>query len=98
MIIGLPKETLPGETRIAFVPSEIKRATSDQLSFQIETGAGLEAYFSDDSFLFPFYSFSEIVLLLCNPHSIFLVPFQRPDLSSSPAHTGLVHCLHPILG
>ena len=51
MIIGLPKETLPGETRIAFVPSEIKRATSDQLSFQIETGAGLEAYFSDDSYI-----------------------------------------------
>ncbi len=51
MIIGLPKETLKGETRIALLPSDIKRAVSDKLSFQVETGAGIGAYFSDDMYL-----------------------------------------------
>ena len=50
MIIGLPKETLQGETRIALLPSEIKKSISDHNSFKIETGAGLGAYFSDDAY------------------------------------------------
>ena len=50
MIIGLPKETFPSETRVALLPSEIKRASSDKILFQVETGAGLGAYFSDDSY------------------------------------------------
>ena len=51
MIIGLPKETLPGENRIVLLPSEIKRLSSDNLSFQLEAGAGLGAYFSDNSYI-----------------------------------------------
>ena len=45
MIIGLPKETMPGETRIALLPQDIKQLASDILSFHLETGAGLGAYF-----------------------------------------------------
>ena len=51
MIIGLPKETLPGETRIALLPIEINRLASDILLFQMEAGAGLGAYFSDESYI-----------------------------------------------
>jgi len=51
MIIGLPKETLSGETRIALLPSEIKRVASNTLIFHVETDAGMKAYFSNDSFI-----------------------------------------------
>ena len=51
MIIGLPKETMPGETRIALLPIDIKNILSESISFQIETGAGLGANFPDELYL-----------------------------------------------
>ena len=76
MIIGLPKETLPGETRIALLPAEIKRLTSDILSFQLETGAGLGAYFSDESYLesgaeviSDVYSHSDVIIRINPPET-----------------------------
>ena len=51
MIIGLPKETLPGETRISVFPDEIKQLASDELQFQVESGAGLGAFISDESYI-----------------------------------------------
>ena len=51
MIIGLPKEKLPGETRIALLPQDIKQLASDIFSFHLETCAGLGACFSDESYI-----------------------------------------------
>ena len=51
MIIGLPKETLLGETRISVFPEEIKRLSSDELTFHVETNAGLGAFISDESYI-----------------------------------------------
>ena len=51
MIIGLPKETLIDETRISVLPMEIKRLVSDGLQFNVETGAGLGAFISDESYI-----------------------------------------------
>ena len=31
MIIGIPKESLPGENRVAILPADIKRLSSDKL-------------------------------------------------------------------
>ena len=50
MIIGIPKETLSNECRVPLLPSEIKRMSSDNMSFQIEHGAGLGAHCSDISY------------------------------------------------
>ena len=36
MVIGIPKESLIGENRIAVLPEEIKRLSSDKLTFKIE--------------------------------------------------------------
>ena len=47
MIIGVLKETLSNETRVALLPSEIKQISTENISFQIEHEAGLGAYFSD---------------------------------------------------
>ena len=61
---------MPGETRIALLPLEIKQAVSNKLSFQIETGAGQGAYFSDESYK---ESGADIVQnVYSNSHFVFL--------------------------
>ena len=50
MIIGIPKETFPNESRVALLPSEIKQLTSNNILFQIEPGAGNGAFFTDESY------------------------------------------------
>ena len=47
MIIGILKETLSNESRVALLPSEIKQLSTENISFQIELEAGLGACFSD---------------------------------------------------
>ena len=51
MIIGIPKETLPDENRVALLPSEIKRLTSDKITFHIETNAGSNSFVSDNEYI-----------------------------------------------
>ena len=51
MIIGISKESLPGETRVALLPPEIKRLLSDNLTFNIETEAGTGSFISDDKYI-----------------------------------------------
>ena len=51
MIIGIPKETLPGENRVALLPSDIKRISSEEITFIIEKGAGLQSNISDENYI-----------------------------------------------
>ena len=51
MIIGISKESLPGETRVALLPPEIKRLLSDNLTFNIETEAGTGSFISDENYM-----------------------------------------------
>lgn len=47
MIVGVVKETLPGERRVALVPAVIPSLTKAGLQVRIERGAGMEAGFTD---------------------------------------------------
>lgn len=47
MHIGVPKETWPGETRVALVPQNAKKLVNLGLSVTLETGAGVAAGFLD---------------------------------------------------
>ena len=51
MIIGISKESLLGETRVALLPPEIKRLLSDNLTFNIETEAGTGSFISDEKYI-----------------------------------------------
>ena len=51
MIIGISKESLPGETRVALLPPEIKLLLSDNLTFNIETEAGTGSFISDEKYI-----------------------------------------------
>jgi NAD(P) transhydrogenase subunit alpha len=48
--IGIPKETLPGETRVALVPGLVSAYNRDKHEVLIESGAGIAASFSDEAY------------------------------------------------
>ncbi len=50
MIVGVPKESFPGERRVALVPSVIPALAKVGLEVAIETGAGSEAGYPDAAY------------------------------------------------
>lgn len=51
MIVGIPKETLPGEGRVACVPSGVRTLRAAGHSVLIEQDAGLASGFGDDEYI-----------------------------------------------
>src|SRR5438128_4492028 len=50
MIVGVPRETYPGERRVALVPAVIPNLKKAGLEVVVETGAGLEAGYPDTEY------------------------------------------------
>ncbi|WP_115682705.1 Re/Si-specific NAD(P)(+) transhydrogenase subunit alpha [Cupriavidus taiwanensis] len=50
MTIGVPREVHPGERRVAATPDSVKELLKLGYQVVVETGAGLEASFSDDDY------------------------------------------------
>ncbi len=50
MLIGVPKETWPGERRVALVPSTVKKLKSAGFEVTVESGCGTSAGFPDSAF------------------------------------------------
>jgi NAD(P) transhydrogenase subunit alpha len=50
MRVGIPKETFPGETRVAVVPAGVTTLIKAGLQVAVEQGAGVAAGFTDDTY------------------------------------------------
>jgi NAD(P) transhydrogenase subunit alpha len=50
MIVGIPRESFPGERRVSLIPSFVDRVKKLELDVVVEKGAGLNAGFSDDAY------------------------------------------------
>src|SRR4030088_2842711 len=50
MKIGVPKETMPGETRVGLVPETVGRLAKAGNTVLVERGAGVAAAFPDDAY------------------------------------------------
>ncbi|MCS6953496.1 MAG: Re/Si-specific NAD(P)(+) transhydrogenase subunit alpha [Bryobacterales bacterium] len=50
MTVGVPKETYPGERRVALVPAVVPSLRKAALDVLVESGAGLEAGFADSAY------------------------------------------------
>src|SRR5512143_668249 len=50
MIASVPKETIPGERRVALVPELVSKLTAAGLEVQVQFGAGVEAEFGDKDY------------------------------------------------
>jgi len=51
MIIGIPKENIPSENRVAVNPGSVKELIKTGLSVKVESGAGKGSYISDQSYI-----------------------------------------------
>ena len=50
MIVGIPRETFPGERRVALVPATVPNLTKAGLQVVMEAGAGVEAGYPDPDY------------------------------------------------
>jgi NAD(P) transhydrogenase subunit alpha len=50
VLIGVPKETLPGERRVALTPADLPGLAEAGLETMVEAGAGVAAGFSDAAY------------------------------------------------
>ena len=50
MRVGVVKETLPGERRVALVPDTVAKLKAAQLEVSVQAGAGNEAFYTDDAY------------------------------------------------
>jgi len=50
MQIGIPRETLPGEARVAATPETVKKLLAGQHAVVVERGAGATAHYPDDAY------------------------------------------------
>jgi NAD(P) transhydrogenase subunit alpha len=51
MLIGVPLETAPGETRVSVTPETVKKLKAQGHTLKIQSGAGLAASVTDDAFV-----------------------------------------------
>lgn len=51
MIIGIPKEIMPGEARVAAGPDAVKQYIADGATVLVEKNAGAGSYFNDDAYV-----------------------------------------------
>jgi H+-translocating NAD(P) transhydrogenase subunit alpha len=51
MIIGIPKEIMKGERRVAATPDTVKKLVSDGVQVLVEKGAGEGSFFLDDAYI-----------------------------------------------
>jgi NAD(P) transhydrogenase subunit alpha len=50
MMIGVPKEVLAGERRVALIPERVAHLVKQGQKVLVESGAGAEAFFDDDAY------------------------------------------------
>ncbi len=48
IVIAVPRESAPGETRVALTPDTVRRLASDRIVLRVEKGAGARAGFPDE--------------------------------------------------
>ncbi len=51
MIVGVPRESFPGERRVALVPAALANLAKAGLEVVVETGAGAEAGYPDSEYV-----------------------------------------------
>lgn len=51
LTVGVPRETAPGERRVAMTPDTVKRLTATGVSVRVESGAGLASGHNDDAYV-----------------------------------------------
>jgi len=103
MIIGIPKEIMPSENRVAATPETVRRLAGDGLTVWVESGAGLGALHEDRHYgeagavLVPdvqeLYARADVILKVKEPQ--FHAGLNRHEVDLMHAGQVLITFLHP---
>ncbi len=98
MKIAVPKETAPGERRVALVPETVARLIGSGLEVVVEAGAGEAAWFGDDAYREAgatiassrdeLYSGADVVVRVRKP--------DEEDVAAMPEGIALIAFLEPL--
>src|ERR1700704_2925596 len=85
--LGLLRERLPGERRVALIPVDVKRLSAKAIA-TVETGAGLEAGFPDDAYANAGAHLAGLHQVLDG--SAVIAKVRAPDASQTPRAGGVL--------
>jgi NAD(P) transhydrogenase subunit alpha len=91
MRVGIPKETAPGESRVAVIPAAIPPLVKSGLEVAVEAGAGTAAGFPDDTYR------SQGATLLSRPE-LFKTSDIVLQIRAVPAEPSLLHTGQTVIG
>jgi len=95
--VAVPRETAPGERRVALVPEAVKRLTAAGFDVAVEEGAGEEAGFTDEAFAESGAGVVSRDQLLRDAAAVVRVaPPSEDELEGIPAGTVLIGFLNPL--
>src|SRR5919202_1505702 len=97
MRIGVPKETAPGERRIALVPDSVSRLVKAGHEVVLQRGAGESAFYPDREYASAGASFAEdAATILGNAELVLKVQKPSPDeVAALRSGTTLISFLAP---
>ncbi|MFA5533291.1 MAG: NAD(P) transhydrogenase subunit alpha [Mariniphaga sp.] len=103
MIIGIPKEIMQGERRVAAIPETVKKMVDSGIKVLFESGAGLGSHYMDEAYaeagaeLIPdvaeIYSESDVILKVKEPQ--FNQVKEMHELDMMHAGQYLISFIHP---
>ena len=104
MIVAIPKETFPGENRVALVPANVPALTKTGVEITVESGAGASALQQDEAYISQgakvendrarLLSRADTVLMVRGPGAD--PDFPQSDLDALRPGTGLIAFLEPL--
>ncbi len=103
LTIGIPKEIMPGEKRVAAIPETAKKMADAGATVLVEAGAGVGAYFGDEQYqaagakiledVEEIYAQSNIILKVKEP--LFNETKNKHEVSMMPSGQHLITFIHP---
>lgn len=103
MIIGIPKEIMKGERRVAATPDTVKKLVSDGVQVLVEKGAGEGSFFLDDAYILAgailkdnpkdLFSLSDVILKVKEPQYNENLQIHEVDLMHKGQY--LITFIHP---
>jgi NAD(P) transhydrogenase subunit alpha len=91
MIIGVPKETAPGERRVALVPDSVVKLMKNGHEVLVEAGAGLNASLPDEAYSAAGARIVDIGTLYSESHALVRVGRPNADKAQGMDEIALLH-------
>ncbi|MGI6087998.1 MAG: NAD(P) transhydrogenase subunit alpha [Kiritimatiellia bacterium] len=103
MIIGIPKEIMDGENRVAAIPETVKKMVADGCKVLVQTGAGVGAFYHDEDYIAAgatmtddpqsVYAQADVILKVKEP--LFNSDLQKHEVDMMHAGQVVITFFHP---